>query len=413
MEAVNEKALVNGGRIVGELKRKRAVQPAAYAGHVMVSQQDNTALSSSRCCSMVRSDDCKLRSNSSSEKHILGNYRNFMKSGLPQRVLFSQDGEWKDFPGNIASMVQGDFRMKKAISEVTHQNQQLLLDFVHMACINTESGSRKPIAWIDIHGSCFFPEFCDSHDEFDKGKYVHIPCEPNGTREINAHLDISVSAAESTSSEAPNEVVFSNIKRIKSVSSDRSSSKNIMSVFDNKNENGEFEEVAAGNERSKSLSSHRSNSKSITFLSDNKSLNVELEEAVGENEPCAVFLPKVSSLQEKVARPASGPSVLGTVQNMLLHGLGSVIDAKDIVRVSRTPLLDNIRQVRFELFRKQVEVTKNLRGNANVRYAWLASSKDAVEDIMLRGVMKINKPKQGPTYGVGVHFAPANCSNVW
>jgi len=405
--------LVNGGRIVGELKRKRGVQPAVYAGHAMVSQQGNTDLASSRCCRMRRSGDCKLRSNSSLEKHILRNYRNFMQSGLPQRVLFYQGGEWKDFPGNITSLVQGDFQMKKAISEVTYQNQQLLLDFVHMVYINTGTGLHKPIAWIDIHGSCFFPEFSASDDESDEGKYVHIPCEPNGTRESNAHLDISVSAAESSSSEVPNEEVLSNVKRIKSVSSARSSSKNIMAVFDNKNGSAEFEVVAAGNERSKSLSSYRSNNKRVKFLSDNKSLNVELEEAVGENEPCTVFLPKVSSLQEKVVRPASGPNVLGTVQNMLLHGLSSVIDAKDIVRISKTPLLNNIRQVRFELFRKQVEVTKNLRGNANVRYAWLASSKDAVEDIMLRGVMKINKPMQVPTYGVGVHLAPANCSNIW
>ncbi|ONK55759.1 uncharacterized protein A4U43_C10F700 [Asparagus officinalis] len=418
MEATNVKALVNGGRIAGELKRKRAAPPAAYAGRAMVTQQQNVVPSSFKCCGMIRPDDSKLKSHSSPEKHILRNYRNFMKSGLPHRVLFYQDGEWKDFPGNITSLVLGDFQMKKAISEVMYQKQQLLLDFVHMVYIDTETGASKPIAWIDVHGACFFPEFFASYGylDSDEGKHVHLPCEPSGTREMNSQLDISLSAAESANSEAPDDEVFSNVKRIRSVSSDRN--KGIIDVFDNKNATAGVEDKGI-----KSVPSYNNNSVKIISdnnnttkgLLDDKNVTNDLEEVVGENEPCAIFLPKVSdsgSCQEKVAMPTGGPSALGAVQSMLLYGLGSVINAKDIANISKIPLVNNIGQIRFELFRKEVEATKNLRGNANVRYAWLASSRDAVEDVMSGERVMFKKPMRGPAYGLGVHLAPANRSNI-
>lgn len=409
---MNVKALVNGGRIVSELKRKRAAPPSAYAGHGMVSQQHAMDLSSFRRSSVMRSENSKFGSHDSSGKHILRNYRDFMRSGLPQRLLFHQDGGWNDFPQNIISLVREDFQMKKAVFEVAYHNQLFLLDFVHMVYIDTETGSSKPIAWIDINGACFFPESSVSYEccEFDKEKHVHLSCEPNGTREISAHLDISVSAAESSNSEVPCERALCQGKRIQKVSTNSSSSKSKMGLFEDNGARINVEAVGE-NKRIKSVHCTKDIIKSITVVPDNKNLRVELEEAIGENEPCAVF-PLEGSWQEKVAKPTSGPNIFGAVQKMLLHGLGSVIDAKNIVKISRTPLLNNTGQVRFELFRKEVEATKNLRGNANVRYAWLASSKDSVEGIMLQGLMKFNKPLHGPACGVGIHLAPANCSNV-
>ncbi|RRT67904.1 hypothetical protein B296_00038812 [Ensete ventricosum] len=96
---------------------------------------------------------------------------------------------------------------------------------------------------------------------------------------------------------------------------------------------------------------------------------------------------------------------------MLLQGLGKFIDAEDIVGIHRTPLRNDLGSVRFDLFQEQVEVTKMARGNANVRYAWLASSKDAVEEMMLRGILK--RSMQKCLHGNGIHLAPANCSNIW
>ncbi|XP_008803591.2 probable inactive poly [ADP-ribose] polymerase SRO1 [Phoenix dactylifera] len=371
MEGTNEKVLGKSGRILGNIKRKR--DSAAYltdAGHVLAHQPiaDQSAV---RCYDAI---ECKLGSSCNSEMCIVKNYRNFMRSGLPQRMLSYQDGEWKDFPENIISLVCEDFRLKKAITEAMFQNQQLLLDFVHMVCVDLKTGLQKPIAWIDEHGKCFFPEW---HPEFyalngcyhsSKGKHVHMSCEPNGTRETNAHIEISVSAAESSNS-GPDDEVVSNVKRVKS-------------------EN---------------------------IFASNQNMYAEVNETVGENEPCSFVPPKVSglgTLQGKLKKPVDAPRVNNAVQDMLLQGLGPFIDAKDILGIFRTPLKDNLGQIRFNLFQKQVEITKNFRGNANVRYAWLSSSRDAVEDMILRGIMRIKKPVHGPVYGIGTHLAPANCSNI-
>ncbi|KAJ6824026.1 inactive poly [ADP-ribose] polymerase RCD1 [Iris pallida] len=391
MEVTNVKVLVNGGRTLGDLKRKRAAPSAPYDHHDFVLQQPTPDKSTIGHCTMMRSGSSKVTSpvanqafanlQSCSEKSILRNYRNFMQSGLPQRMLFHDDGEWKDFPDNIISLVQGSFQSKKAISEVTYQNQQLLLDFMHMVLIDTETGLSKPIGWFDTEGSCFFPELFASHDILKsvKGKHVHMTCEPNGTRETNDHIELSVSAAESSNSEAADNVeVLSSLKRMEGDASNRKNTKRVRHVPYNKHA-------------------------------------YDVEETVGENEPCAVFPSKISNVgswQEKMTREDSERHAYIAVQKMLLHGLGPIVSPKDVVRITRIPFINNVGEVRFGLFQKKVEVMKNLRGSANVRYAWLPSSKDALEDLMLRGIMRFEVPVHRPTNGIGVHLAAANFSNI-
>jgi hypothetical protein len=96
---------------------------------------------------------------------------------------------------------------------------------------------------------------------------------------------------------------------------------------------------------------------------------------------------------------------------MLLQGMGTAIDSKDIIGIYRTPLMDNCREDRYDLFQKQVEVIKCQRGNANVRYAWLSCSKHTVDEMMLNGILQVKKPIRCPTYGTGTLLAPANRSN--
>ncbi|OAY62955.1 Inactive poly (ADP-ribose) polymerase RCD1 [Ananas comosus] len=289
-------------------------------------------------------------------RHIVKSYQNFMTSGLPQRILFYQNGAWMDFPERIISSVRSDFQSKKAITEAVYENQQLLLDFVHMICIYLETGLKKPIGWIDQNGKCFFPEL--HSDVYASDGYNCTNKEKH--RKTNFCEEMSVSEAESSNSE-PNDEVISNVKRVRS------------------------------EEGSKT----------------NWELHTEGKETVGEYESSSVFSSFMVSLGQ-----AGGPAVGCAVQNMLLKGLGPLFDAKDIIGIYRIPLFDKLGQVRFHRFQKQVERTKNLRGNANVRYAWLSSSRDAVEDLMLRGVFHIRNSLCWPDFGIGTHLAPANCSNV-
>ncbi|RZR96886.1 hypothetical protein BHM03_00025964 [Ensete ventricosum] len=367
MEQMNVKALDKGEK--HDLKRKR--DPALYftdVGQGLVGCGDHLlAGQSSRRVSITKG--CKTNLGYHPETHILKNYCNFTKSGLPKRVLAYENGEWKDFPENIVSLVQEDFRSKKAITEAGFQSQQLLLDYIYMICIVLETGLVKPIAWIDDHGKCFFPELrpecfaLHGYHHSDNDIQVYMNPDANKKHETNEHFEISISAAESSSSR-PDDEAMSNVKRVKS--------------------------------EKNSASDHN--------------IYIEVNEAVGENESGSA-LPTNVPASRICQSPASGCQVNRAVQEMLLQGLGNLIDAKDIVGILRTPLRNDLGQVRFNLFQEQVEIAKKVRGNANVRYAWLASSKDAVEGMMLRGTLK--RPEQKCLYGSGIHLAPANCSKIW
>ncbi|MGI4370240.1 hypothetical protein ACR2V4_26980, partial [Klebsiella pneumoniae] len=76
---------------------------------------------------------------------------------MPQRLLFYQNGEWKDYPREIVELVRKDFQMKKAAIEVQFNGFHLMLDILYMMQVDMRTGSQKPIAWIDEAGSCFFP----------------------------------------------------------------------------------------------------------------------------------------------------------------------------------------------------------------------------------------------------------------
>ncbi|KAM0934107.1 putative poly(ADP-ribose) polymerase, catalytic domain, RST domain-containing protein [Dioscorea sansibarensis] len=369
MEPKNVKVLGNGKKAMTDINHATIFADCftdGDGGPALGHHQWILDQSSDNCYGNAATEDGKSGFYCCSQKHMLRNYQNFMKSGLPQRVLFYQDDEWKDFPGSINSLVREDFKRKKAVTEVIHESQRLLLNFFSMVLINLGTGFQKPVAWIDEHGKCFFPElyseFCAPKGCFhsDKGHDVHMSCRRNGTREPEAK-NVFVSAAESSNSEVPDYAIISNGNHTKELSAG-------------------FQERA------------------------------ELHETTGENESCSLLASR--RIQEKSAKPATVPDVYSAVQNILLLGLGQYIAPKDVVGIFRTPLLDNSGQVRFKCFQEHVDLTKSCRGNANVRYAWLASSKDVVEDVMLKGVMHIKMPACGPMYGLGVHLTPANCSDI-
>ncbi|GAU23332.1 hypothetical protein TSUD_237860, partial [Trifolium subterraneum] len=97
---------------------------------------------------------------------------------------------------------------------------------------------------------------------------------------------------------------------------------------------------------------------------------------------------------------------LDTVQEMFLKGTSSFISA-DIVEIY--PVSSTLMQSRFELFVKQAEITKHCRGDANVRYAWLASSKGELSTMMKCGLGHCGLSPSKCTHGTGVHLAAATC----
>jgi hypothetical protein len=132
----------------------------------------------------------------------------------------------------------------------------------------------------------------------------------------------------------------------------------------------------------------------------------DTDETVGENDPSPLY-----PLHEK-SSSLSNQHVGYAVKSMLLKGLGATITEKDILAVG-TPLSDDMGRARFSLFQKEVEMMRTIRGNANVRYAWVACSKEDLDQMVTHGVLQLGKPLNSPPFGIGTHLAPANCSNIW
>ncbi|VAH05662.1 inactive poly [ADP-ribose] polymerase RCD1-like isoform X1 [Triticum dicoccoides] len=368
MAAMNEKVLAKCGQNIVSLKRKRD-SPAAYhadACHTSQSHQHPTGNSDIR---LYVGEDRKANIACHFNKQILQSYQNYMTSASPKRILLRQSGNWKEFPEKIVKLAQVDFRTKKTITEVGYQNQLFLLDFVHMTFIDSKSGLQRPIAWIDDNGRRYFPEVLIEDQivyrrkDFGNGDHVYVIAEPNGARQINDQYGASESSAESSNFESSTEEV-SSAKRVRA-------------------------------------------EKSII-----RKINCDRRETVGENEP-HTSLPAVFSCQpqqDKLGGQSRAQGTTSVVQKMLLQGMGTAIGSKDIIGIHRTPFLNNYREDRYDLFQKQVEITKSQHGNANVRYAWLPCSKAAVDEMMLNGTLQVKKPTRCPPYGTGVLLAPANCS---
>ncbi|XP_009769814.1 inactive poly [ADP-ribose] polymerase RCD1-like isoform X1 [Nicotiana tabacum] len=305
-----------------------------------------------------RTVDCESNCGSHLKTSILKNYSNFMKSGLPQRVLFHQNGEWNDFPLDIVCLVKEDFRAKKAVIEVNCGGFHVILDILYMIQVDLITGLEKPIAWIDEAGGCFFPELClvccKMHDNFDiqsqRTEYFSTP-EPDRATKIKLHLEIDFHGPNNCNLEECVEESNVSYKRTK---------------VDPLKDNQEF--------------------------ADDKISDAKMEIVVDNQQNQEILSPKLEDALNLVDAES--------VKNMFVKGING-IHKVDIVKVSQCS--SKYLRNRLELFEKLVEITQNYRGNSNVRYAWLAASKEVVCTIMNYGLMH-GASRLKTNLGVGVHL---------
>ncbi|XP_059656880.1 inactive poly [ADP-ribose] polymerase RCD1-like [Cornus florida] len=361
---------------VSELKRKRAAKDAARvigASHKVLSLQSSRDSILSELGKRKRSAGCKTKCGSRLKKSLPKNYSNFIQSGLPQRLLFYQNSQWTDFPQDIVDLVREGFRVKKAATEVQFNGYHLMLDFLYMIQVDLKTGLQKSIAWIDEAGCCFFPELysnnCEKYEccqaEIERDEGLLYPGS-NGTCEIKLHLEIEVDGVNSSKLEECVEESNASVKRTKI---DENSSRNCynMGISDK-----------------------------YYQKSDSK-----IEVAVGEIQQIDKNLShKLEAISETVDSDV--------LRNMFVTGMKPILNA-NIIEINKCS--SNLMHARLELFQKQIEIAQKYRGNPNVRYAWLAASKDAVSSIMTYGLGH-GGPVIKTTYGIGVHLTAVNCANT-
>ncbi|XP_076888855.1 inactive poly [ADP-ribose] polymerase RCD1-like [Bidens hawaiensis] len=319
-----------GSRVIVDPKRKRASQIVKACTRALAVRPNPVLNQTGK---RKRDESCKSKC-FSSRKISLKNYLNFMKTGVPQRLLFSQDGQWNNYSQDVIDLVREDFLTKKSAIEVNIDGRHFILDILHMIEVDLITGVQKPLAWIDDTGSCFFPETYTSFESHQANKSEAqndielVELESSTTPEIKLHVEIDLCGLNNNNLEEcmdESDVHESNIKRVK--------------------------------------------------------LNHNL------NDSC-------KHLDAK------------TVGNMFIKGISPALKA-DVIDVKKCS--GDILESKLELFEKQVEITQKLRGDANVNYAWFASSTDTPSSTAVYGLGH-DGPKLG-RYGYGVHLTAVDAAH--
>ncbi|GAB2209581.1 hypothetical protein Drorol1_Dr00026799 [Drosera rotundifolia] len=380
METKIAKVLDSPRRLVDLNKHKAVKYAATYLpgeSQSSVSQLSALRASSVKLGKRKKPDVCKTKCRScklSVQRSLLRGYRNFTRSRLPDRLMFFQNDEWVDHSDEILAVVRRELEDKKPYFEVHFGSYQLILDFLTMVQLDVKTGTEKPIAWIDEAGSCFFPEiFADDDEQQDEEKqeWGHLGTRKayslHGSNEIKLQIDIDLNGI--CGSKITERCGDSNplVKRIRIGQEPYSTQVN-----------DEVEDSCDGVADAKVYGNNESNE----LLHGEHVLEID---------------PMLGTLDPEC------------VNEMFLRGMDSVAGAS-VVETCR--ISGSILQGRKEVFQQQLEITKKFRGVANIRYAWLPSTKDEVLKIMTYGLGYCGLPTIKSSYGNGVHLSAERCSGT-
>lgn len=98
-------------------------------------------------------------------------FGNFKKSGAPSRFLLFSQNTWEDVGRQVFGELSAGFLAGKTALEVAVDGKLFLFDFLSMSRIDPDTRRQNSIAWIDVHGRCFFPaNAADERGNFGLGK---------------------------------------------------------------------------------------------------------------------------------------------------------------------------------------------------------------------------------------------------
>ncbi|KAK7307328.1 hypothetical protein VNO77_40281 [Canavalia gladiata] len=373
MKAKTAKAL---DRVALNLKRKRAARCAAHingASEPMLHHWPSFMSPTSRVGKRMRLSGYRNKLTNAGMhigQSLIRRFFNYKKSGRPERLMLYKNGEWLDFPKEVIDLVKKDLEVKKAAVEIELNGYHLVLDFLHMYQVDLKTGLQQPIAWIDEAGCCFFPEVYAASDEepynFCKQEGGKSP-DSYESNEIKLHLDIEINGVDqSTLRECSGE-----------------SNALVKGIQIDTKQNGHPYDVEVED-------------------SINKKDCGNVDEAIQQNQDVGL---------DAYTESVYGKLDLDSVQKMFLKGMNNNgitdSDTVEIYRCSGASM-----QVRSELFLKQAEITKKIHGDANVRYAWFASSKGELSTMMEYGLGHCRLSASRCTYGIGVHLAAITCPDA-
>nr|GMD98339.1 inactive poly [ADP-ribose] polymerase RCD1-like [Ipomoea batatas] len=379
METKFGRVLDNSRQIVVNLKRKLETQTETYNNGTIHSLLQTSCPDNSTTENFSKRrklDGVKSKSSCGGfhlRKSPVQHYLNFRRSGPPIRLMYYKKGKWTDFPQNILAVVKQNLQMEKSLIEVCFNGNICVLDFVSMVLVDLKMGFQQSIAWIDEAGNCFFPEIfsdCDEVDECYDTDYVNdcvgVDLNTQGSNHINLQIDIEING--------------SNIPETEESSGESNAIVELVKV-DLKPQAGGFD---------------MENGDYYNGFSTAKGNESSAENVHGEGRTLMPY-------------SALGNLDSDSVRKIFLKCIKPSVHANiiDVYRESST-----FMEARLELFQKQAEIIKKLRGFANVQFAWLPSTKSALSSIMNYGLFSCDPTKMNFQYGFGVHLFPINHTEI-
>ncbi|KAL6955522.1 hypothetical protein U1Q18_048748 [Sarracenia purpurea var. burkii] len=280
---------------------------------------------------------------------LIQNHSNFKRSGSPARFMHYEGGFWIDFTDEVVDSFRAEFLEGKPVIEVVLGGVRHLFDFYRMFHVDLDSGNHWSVAWIDVHGKCYFPKtFIDGGGEPSNVAEERVL---SGKPKIEIEDEIGEKLSAS--------------KRIK------------IESLGNGDEEGE--------EREKNVGSGSKN------------------RPVAKNDVGSPRWPGAKWLEEGV-KPYS------KVKNWFMSSIGIIEPFATITAIHKVDLDDSIGRARCDVFRKQMEITEAARGEINATAAWhgtlakgvaallrqdFAAMPSKIPDSEARGIGKCEKIEAG------------------
>ncbi|KAK1555337.1 hypothetical protein Q3G72_025040 [Acer saccharum] len=95
--------------------------------------------------------------------------------------------------------------------------------------------------------------------------------------------------------------------------------------------------------------------------------------------------------------------VYSLIRNYFLDGIKTIDAGATITAIHQCTRAGHLERARFEVFKKQIEITKAARGASNTVYVWYGTSTGGVESIL---AYCFGMPSKISTYGVGIYLSP-------
>ncbi|KAI5083296.1 hypothetical protein GOP47_0003039 [Adiantum capillus-veneris] len=327
----------------------------------------------------------------------------FDRSELPTCFMFYERGEWKDFLQKTSSALATAFQARHSSVKFTNLGNRYLLSFIRMLQLNLDTGFCRSIAWVDATGKRFTPQRCIEgygvrQPDGNAGPYSRGPCMPERDVVVNSCRHEPSSNSRGTASRATTHPLGS----LDIDMSEHSTTNTITQRSSLPN----AEDIPNDD-----ASSDSSSASSTIFSSDT---TPDVTSSLQNSAVCdgAQRLQDFPLLHDKLIDLKPADLEFEEVKRRFLSGLSVLANHTTVTGISKNCHRTTSGHARYQAFKQQEALTKRLRGDANVRYAWYGTSKHGVSSIVLHGFGQPKTLRDGAMYGVGIYLAPEKHSNL-